>query len=80
MSGQASIVKATLNGVVSGVTSVVRLEPFRGALDHGLKTPCECSLDHAFMLLHATTQCAFEMRRPMRAVASLVKLCTSCRA
>jgi len=38
---QAGIVKATVSGVVSGVTSVVRLEPFRGALEHHLKTPCD---------------------------------------
>ena len=33
ISAQAGIVKATVSGVMSGVTSVVRLEPFRGALE-----------------------------------------------
>ena len=74
MFGQASIVKATVSGVVSGVTSVVRLEPFRGAPDN---CPTCRVTDHALHRMNVSNQHAHMFLRLLNAAALLVKCCSA---
>ena len=66
--------KATVSGVVSGVTSVVRLEPFRGALDSRIRRRV---VDHASHLAYIADECAPVIQRLMRCRRCLAASCSA---